>query len=446
MVDSIAVLNPGWRALDDNGDPFSDAVLSFFNAGTSDERTVYSDSDLSTSLGSTVDCDSAGTPISSVNNPTLIYTGSTEYKLTISSATAGFSRTFDNVLGALDTSSFLTEAAVADRSVVTTSSNRAVTVADKGKIIDVTCSGGDITLTFDDAATLGDGFYVSVRHNGTANQVPITGDGSDTFGIPGANVTGFSLTGRGQGCTITCDATNFKTDAWTAPLISGNTGVILVADRLSTPPGSPEAGARYIVGSSPTGAWSGFAEYDIAEADGFGNWFNYTPATDAGWIAYVQDEDTHYAFRGTAWGVLLTAASDTVAGAVEYAVQSEMESAASNVLAVTPGRQHFHPGHPKAQVQFNGTGTVAIGQDYGVSSISDNSTGNYNVNFDTAFSAANYAVTGFSGGTGTTTRNLVTSNASSTKSTTAQGVIASRSDTGTDTDMADIGVIVCGDQ
>ena len=46
----------------------------------------------------------------------------------------------------------------------------------------------------------------------------------------------------------------------------------------------------------------------------------------------------------------------------------------------------------KAWVNFNGTGTVAIRDSYNVSSITDNGTGNYTVNFSTAFSNANYCV------------------------------------------------------
>ena len=45
----------------------------------------------------------------------------------------------------------------------------------------------------------------------------------------------------------------------------------------------------------------------------------------------------------------------------------------------------------KAWVNFNGTGTVAIRAGYNVSSISDNGTGNYTVNFTTALPDANYA-------------------------------------------------------
>lgn len=47
----------------------------------------------------------------------------------------------------------------------------------------------------------------------------------------------------------------------------------------------------------------------------------------------------------------------------------------------------------KAWVNFNGTGTVAIRDDGNVSSITDNGTGDYTVNFTTALSSASYAET-----------------------------------------------------
>lgn len=48
-------------------------------------------------------------------------------------------------------------------------------------------------------------------------------------------------------------------------------------------------------------------------------------------------------------------------------------------------------GAAKAWVNFNGTGTVAIRAGFNVSSITDNGTGNYTVNFATALADANYA-------------------------------------------------------
>jgi hypothetical protein len=47
-------------------------------------------------------------------------------------------------------------------------------------------------------------------------------------------------------------------------------------------------------------------------------------------------------------------------------------------------------GSAKAWVNFNGTGTVAIQASFNVSSITDNGTGNYTVNFTNALADANY--------------------------------------------------------
>jgi hypothetical protein len=59
----------------------------------------------------------------------------------------------------------------------------------------------------------------------------------------------------------------------------------------------------------------------------------------------------------------------------------------TGVLAVQNGMS----GIAKAWVNFNGTGTVAIRGSFNVSSITDNGTGNYQVNFTTAMPDANYA-------------------------------------------------------
>lgn len=52
-------------------------------------------------------------------------------------------------------------------------------------------------------------------------------------------------------------------------------------------------------------------------------------------------------------------------------------------------------GSAKAWVNFNGTGTVAIRASYNVSSITDDGTGAYTVNFTNAFADTNYAAVGF---------------------------------------------------
>jgi hypothetical protein len=59
-------------------------------------------------------------------------------------------------------------------------------------------------------------------------------------------------------------------------------------------------------------------------------------------------------------------------------------------------------GAAKAWVNFNGTGTVAIRSQFNVSSITDNGTGYYTINFSTALENTNYTpVLGSGSGLGT---------------------------------------------
>jgi hypothetical protein len=51
-------------------------------------------------------------------------------------------------------------------------------------------------------------------------------------------------------------------------------------------------------------------------------------------------------------------------------------------------------GCAKAWVNFNGSGTVAIRQSFNVSSITDNGTGDYTINFTNALADANFVLAG----------------------------------------------------
>ena len=78
---------------------------------------------------------------------------------------------------------------------------------------------------------------------------------------------------------------------------------LAVLDRdLTAPPSSPADGARYIVGGSPTGAWSGHAGSLAAFQDGA--WMFYAPVE--GWIAWIGDEDAAVVWDGAAWSALTT--------------------------------------------------------------------------------------------------------------------------------------------
>lgn len=64
-------------------------------------------------------------------------------------------------------------------------------------------------------------------------------------------------------------------------------------------------------------------------------------------------------------------------------------------------------GTAAAWVNFNGTGTVAVRDSENVSSLTDNSTGSYTINFTNTMSSSNYSLTVQVGGSGA--RNWVNS-------------------------------------
>ena len=102
-----------------------------------------------------------------------------------------------------------------------------------------------------------------------------------------------------------------------------------------------------------------------------------------------------------------------------------------------------------AWVNFNGTGTVAIRSSYNVSSITDNGTGDYTVNFATALSDANYSsVTNARADTDTSNYNVSTfQQLTSTKTASAYRFRVLQLLNGTSTsyiDSSDVNVVVFG--
>lgn len=77
---------------------------------------------------------------------------------------------------------------------------------------------------------------------------------------------------------------------------------------LTTPPASPAATARYIVAAGATAEWAGQANRIAFLLNSV--WEFLTPRE--GWLAHVDDENTHYKYNGTAWELFAGAASLTV--------------------------------------------------------------------------------------------------------------------------------------
>lgn len=93
---------------------------------------------------------------------------------------------------------------------------------------------------------------------------------------------------------------------------------------------------------------------------------------------------THYDANGGQYPALGNIAS-----------QAEMEAGSSTSVVVTPGRQHFHPGHPKCwgKTTVSG-GTPTLQNSYNITSITDTATGRLTWTIATDFSSANWAFLG----------------------------------------------------
>lgn len=137
--------------------------------------------------------------------------------------------------------------------------------------------------------------------------------------------------------------------------------------------------------------------------------------------------------------------SGTNTGDQAVATQADMEAASSTTAVVTPGRAQYHPGVAKAWINFNGTGTVATRASHNVSSITDNGTGDYTVNFTTAMSSANWVPAGYAGDTGSSAGFGVTG-ATSQNQTTAGLRFSVKTYAGADSDAALVSLVCFGDQ
>jgi Protein of unknown function (DUF2793) len=393
MTDSVAVFIPGYRLTDSaTGAPIVGATIAFYDAGTTNPKTVYSDSTLLTAIGTSVITDALGCPTSDGSTKTDVFVGTSPYKVVISNASAVVIETKDNRPGAVVSASSVNTAVTALFPVVTKSLNYTVLQADQNTTFKVNCTSGDVTLTLPSAVAgavtatgnvSAAGWKIKVAHAGTANQVLLVvasgsgqtiSEGSKSFG------GGYALAVNGEDIEIASDGGNWLVSSHTAPFVKLAQGVIPITSRLATSPGSPVQGALYIL-TGTGGSWSTFSSSDIAQYTGVG-WINFTPYTDCGWIAYNAADDRNYQFVNSAW----------VAQPLSTpATQTTMEAATAGT-PVTADMQQFHPSAPKVwgQVTVSG-GTPTMNGSYNMTSITDAGVGLLTITIATDFSSAAWA-------------------------------------------------------
>jgi hypothetical protein len=111
-------------------------------------------------------------------------------------------------------------------------------------------------------------------------------------------------------------------------------------------------------------------------------------AADSASTAYSTTARTNVAYRIVGF-LRITEATAGVWATAPSLIQGASESVVAKTLLGANGSAPVYA--CRAWVNFNGTGTVAIRASGNVSSITDNGTGDYTVNFTSAMSDANYS-------------------------------------------------------
>lgn len=309
---------------------------------------------------------------------------------------------------------------LADLATITGTANQVLRITSNGTSVGF----GQISLTA--AAVTG---FLAVPLGGTGTTAItslglVYGNGTNALDVIPAGTTAWPLVGNNattlpsfQVLTIPGGGTGTTTLALNRVLIGNGTSTIastnvattgfpLVGNGTSAPPGFALLGV--VGGGIGTGTTTPFAVLTggttatsqlqgLATTGASGFVLTSQGATALPiWGAAGAGTVTNVTGAGVATGAVTTSGSITVTAAA----QSDMTTATSTTLVVTPGRQQFHPSAAKFWVSFNGAnGSTLVA--YNVTSVTRNSTGNYNVNLSTAFATTEFALSlscGRSGG------------------------------------------------
>lgn len=180
MPDSGFVFSPAFRVVTDAIAALNGGSLEFYLAGTSTPTTVYSDPDLTVSLGATVYLDSGGHPVASQGSSTkvLIYTGTAAIKIIVKSSAGVTQATYDDVVCAQvsgDGSGSTMELPVDELAVTSYLADS----DDYGRLKEIDLAGGSCTFVLPPASGAPSGTIIGVKRKGVANTLTIVPTGSD---------------------------------------------------------------------------------------------------------------------------------------------------------------------------------------------------------------------------------------------------------------------------
>ena len=190
MASSVVVFPPGFRVTDANDQPLSGAVISFFGAGTTTPKTVYSDYNLTVAIGTSITTDAGGYP-SSGGNKVLVYVDTAPYKVTIADSLGNVIASHDNVLGAITAGS-------GGGTVTSATATYGMGVGDVKLSLRATPDAGFVRLT-DTVQALAKASYPDLNSWASGQSYP-WGSSSTTFNVPAAG--GYFLRFAASGNTV----------------------------------------------------------------------------------------------------------------------------------------------------------------------------------------------------------------------------------------------------
>ena len=282
--------------------------------------------------------------------------------------------------------------------------------SDSGKMYAVDCSGGNVTINLPSIAalTLTLPWAIGIKKtDSSANTILVDADGTDTID-GGANKT---LSTPDAGATFIPDV-DTAPDEWTTAEFGATAGNITIqnfsgdgsttAFTLSQDPGTENNTDVFISGV--------YQQKNTYSVSGTTLTFSSAPASGTNNIEVriISTLPIGTPSDGTVTTAKIVDANVTTAKIADDAVTADKLAN----TAVTPGSytnanitvdaqgrltaaaNGSDAGQCKAWVNFNGTGTVAIRASLNVSSLTDNGTGDYTVNFTNAMADSDYAAVG----------------------------------------------------